>query len=83
MLVESVCLLLEEKFCVDSDTKKAALKRLSFASYGAKAGLEHRNYPYDLKKLKFTTLDKIPSLIPSAPIGDNRTINVETLDQYS
>ncbi len=49
----------------------------------AKAGLEHRNYPYDLKKLKFTTLDKIPSLIPSAPIGDNRTINVETLDQYS
>lgn len=35
MLVESDCLLLEEKICVDSDTKKAALKRLSFASYGA------------------------------------------------
>lgn len=31
----------------------------------AKAGLEHRNYPYDLKRLKFTTLDMIPSLIPS------------------
>ena len=32
---------------------------------GAKAGLEHRNYPYDLKRLKFTTFDMIPSLIPS------------------
>ena len=31
----------------------------------AKAGLEHRNYPYDLKRLKFTTFDMIPSLIPS------------------
>lgn len=40
---------------------------------GAKAGLEHRNYPYDLKRLKFTTFDMIPSLIPSDPIGDNRT----------
>lgn len=35
----------------------------------AKAGLEHRNYPYDLKRLKFTTFD----MIPSDPIGDNRT----------
>lgn len=41
--------------------------------YGAKAGLEHRNYPYDLKRLKFTTLDMIPSSIPSVPIGNNRT----------
>ncbi|AZL45973.1 hypothetical protein F3Y20_13515 [Klebsiella pneumoniae] len=39
-----------------------------------KAGLEHRNYPYDLKRLKFTTFDMIPSLIPSDPIGDNRTL---------
>lgn len=42
--------------------------------FGAKAGLEHRNYPYDLKGLKFTTLDIIPSLIPSVPIDDNRTV---------
>lgn len=48
----------------------------------AKAGLEHRNYPIDLKRLKFTTLDMIPSFIPSVPIGDNRTIYVETLDQH-
>lgn len=44
----------------------------------AKAGLEHRNYPYDIKRLKFTTLDMIPSLIPSlipsVPIDDNRTV---------
>lgn len=39
-----------------------------------KAGLEHHNYPYDLKRLKFTTLDIIPSLIPSVPIDDNRTV---------
>lgn len=50
--------------------------------FGAKAGLEHRNYPIDLKRLKFTTLDMIPSFIPSVPIGDNRTIYVETLDQH-
>lgn len=31
----------------------------------AKAGLEHRNYPYDLKRVKFTTLEMIPSLIPT------------------
>lgn len=48
-----------------------------------KAGLEHRNYPYDMKRIKFTILDIIPSLIPSVPIDNNRTINVETLDQYS
>lgn len=59
---------------MNMDTKKAALKRLQFASFGAKAGLEHRNYPYDLKRLKFTTLDIIPSLIPSVPIDDNRTV---------
>lgn len=40
---------------------------------GAKAGLEHRNYPYDHKRLKIFTLDMIPTLIPSVPIGDNRT----------
>lgn len=40
----------------------------------AKAGLEHRNYPHDLKGLKFTREGMIPSLIPSDPIGDNRTV---------
>lgn len=35
----------------------------------AKAGIEHSNYPYDLKRLKITTLD----MTPSVPIGDNRT----------
>ncbi len=39
----------------------------------AKAELEHRNYPYDLNRLKITTMDMIPSTIPSVPIGDNRT----------
>ena len=62
------------------DTKKATLRQLIIASLGAKAGLEHRNYPIDLKRLKFTTLDMIPSFIPSVPIGDNRTIYVEMLD---
>lgn len=41
----------------------------------AKAGLEHRNYPYDLKRLKITTLYIIPSLIPSVPINDYRTLH--------
>lgn len=41
---------------------------------GAKAGLEHRNYPYDLNGLKITILVMIPSLIPSDPIDDNRTV---------
>lgn len=40
----------------------------------AKAGLEHRNYPYDLNRLKFTTLERIPSLIPTVLISDNRTL---------
>ncbi len=31
----------------------------------AKAGLEHRYYPYDLKKLNLNTMAIIPSLIPS------------------
>lgn len=42
-------------------------------AFGAKAGLEHRNYPHDLNGLKFTREGTIPSLIPSDPIGDNRT----------
>ncbi|WP_085445048.1 hypothetical protein [Escherichia coli] len=42
---------------------------------GAKAGLEHRNYPYDLKRVKLIMLGMIPSLIPSVPTGDNRTGN--------
>ena len=46
----------------------------------AKAGLEHRNYPYDFKRLKFTTLDMVPSLIPSDPIGDNRTNRISYSD---
>lgn len=37
-----------------------------------KAGLKHRNYSYDLKTLKITTMGMIPSLIPSrAPIHYN------------
>ncbi len=39
----------------------------------AKAELEHRNYPFDINRLKIATVDMIPSLIPSVPIGDNRT----------
>lgn len=46
----------------------------------AKAGLEHRNYPYDFKRLKFTTFDMVPSLIPSDPIGDNRTNRISYSD---
>lgn len=42
----------------------------------AKAGLEHRNYPYDLKRVKLIMLGMIPSLIPSVPIGDNRTKSI-------
>lgn len=42
----------------------------------AKAGLEHRNYPYDLNILKFNKVGMIPSLIPSIPIGDNRTNSI-------
>lgn len=37
-----------------------------------KAGLEHRNYPYDLKRLKFPKEGMIPSLIPSDPIDTYR-----------
>lgn len=32
---------------------------------GAKVGLAHRKHPYDLNGFQFTTLDTIPSLIPS------------------
>lgn len=39
----------------------------------AKAELEHRNYPFDINRLKIATMDMIPSLIPSVPICDNRT----------
>ena len=41
--------------------------------FGAKAELEHRNYPFDINRLKIATMDMIPSLIPSVPICDNRT----------
>ena len=41
--------------------------------FGAKAELEHRNYPFDINRLKISTMDMIPSLIPSVPICDNRT----------
>ena len=41
--------------------------------FGAKAGLEHRNYPFDINRLKISTMDMIPSLIPSVPICDNLT----------
>ena len=38
----------------------------------AKAGLEHRNYPYDLNRVKLIMLGMIPSLIPSrAPVYYN------------
>lgn len=62
--------------------KKPPLSDFNLHLLVPKAGLEHRNYPIDLKRLKFTTLDMIPSFIPSVPIGDNRTIYVETLDQH-
>lgn len=52
-------------------------KRWQAAS--AKAGLEHRNYPYDLKRFKRTGISKIPSLIPSVPIGDYRTLQIQNL----
>lgn len=57
---------------MNADTKKYFSGLIG--GFGAKAGLEHHNYPYDLKRLKFTTLDIIPSLIPSVPIDDNRTV---------
>lgn len=49
----------------------------------AKAELEHRYYPYDLKGLKLTKLGMIPSLIPSVPIGDNRTKSISILFAYT
>ncbi|PUB50559.1 hypothetical protein AC520_3099 [Enterobacter sp. OLF] len=51
MLVESDCLLLKEKICMDSDTKKATLKQLIIASFGAKAGLKSQ-----LKQLKYNNI---------------------------
>ncbi|WP_154915028.1 hypothetical protein [Klebsiella grimontii] len=56
---------------MNADTKKYFSGLIG--GFGAKAGLEHRNYPYDHKRLKIFTLDMIPTLIPSVPIGDNRT----------
>ena len=50
---------------------------------GAKAGLEHRNYPYDLKRVKLIMLGMIPSLIPSVPTGDNRTKSILILFAYT
>lgn len=49
----------------------------------AKAELEHRYYPYDLKGLKLTKLGMIPSLIPSVPTGDNRTKSILILFAYT
>lgn len=51
--------------------------------FGAKAGLEHRNYPYDLKRLKLNMVGNIPSLIPSVPIADNRTVIKYDLTTYA
>lgn len=51
--------------------------------FGAKAGLEHRNYPYDLKRVKLIMLGMIPSLIPSVPTGDNRTKSILILFAYT
>lgn len=65
------------------DTKKATLRQLIIASLGAKAGLEHRSYPYDLKRVKLIMLGMIPSLIPSVPIGDNRTKSISILFAYT
>lgn len=48
----------------------------------AKAGLEHRNYPYDLKRVKLIMLSMIPSLIPSVPIGDHRTFFIKISDLF-
>lgn len=55
---------------LDFRHKKAAFKRLDCISYGAKAGLEHRYYPYDLKKLNLNTMAIIPSLIPSFQLDE-------------
>lgn len=49
----------------------------TFILFGAKAGLEHRNYPYDLIGLKKTTSWTIPSLIPTVPVGDYRTVRAK------
>jgi len=46
---------------------------------GAKAGLEHRNYPYDLKRVKHIML----GMIPSVPIGDDRTKSILILFAYT
>lgn len=51
--------------------------------FGANAGLEHRSYPYDLKRVKLIMLGMIPSLIPSVPIGDNRTKSISILFAYT
>ncbi len=56
---------------MNADTKKYFSGLIG--GFGAKAGLEHRNYPYDLKRLKTIILDMMPTLIPSVPIGDYRT----------
>ena len=49
---------------------------------GAKAGLEHHNYPDDLKRLKITTNVIIPSLMPSVPIGDNQTFSYKIFESF-
>lgn len=73
---------LRDESGLDRETRGAGFQaqknHLSVASCsrctnGAKAGLEHHNYPYDHKRLKIITLDMIPTLIPPVPIGDNRT----------
>lgn len=63
--------------------KKPPLSDFDLHLLVPKAGLEHRNYPYDLKRLKLTTLGMIPSLIPSVPIGDNRTFFIKKYPIYS
>lgn len=63
--------------------KKPPLSDFDLHLLVPKAGLEHRSYPYDLKRVKLIMLGMIPSLIPSVPIGDNRTKSISILFAYT
>lgn len=77
-------LISEEKIAESlADIEFQAQKNHLCNLINAKAGLEHRYYPYDLKGLKLTKLGMIPSLIPSVPTGDNRTKSILILFAYT
>lgn len=76
--------MLDAKNAVRIDFKGfTGLSRMVLEEVLGKAGLEHRNYPYDLKRVKLIMLGMIPSLIPSVPIGDNRTKSILILFAYA